>query len=189
MVAGDTLTIAGLGDSLTYGWMVRRGFFDRCCDLLGERFPAAEIRSVNAGIPGDTAAGGLRRLAPLVHPRPDVVTVQFGLNDLFGGVGEASFRGALDRIAGQLLDAGAVPVLCTSCPVGAAWDDGGVDRFYGVIREVAAARDVPLADLERHWLENVDPSFGPDDLFQEDGVHPTDPGHALMAAGLAELFR
>ena len=34
---GSAVTIAGLGDSLTQGWMVKKGFFDRFCDRLSEK--------------------------------------------------------------------------------------------------------------------------------------------------------
>ncbi|MCP4676115.1 MAG: hypothetical protein GY854_11535 [Deltaproteobacteria bacterium] len=80
---GDKVAIAGLGDSLTYGWMVRHGFFDRFLDGLETRYPDARLIRINAGVPGDTAAGGVSRLDRVLEKKPNLLIVQFALNDLF----------------------------------------------------------------------------------------------------------
>jgi len=182
---GSAITIAGLGDSLTQGWMVRKGFFDRFCDLLSERYPNARIKRINAGIPGDTAAGGLYRLDRLISQSPDWVVVQFALNDCYSGVDVSEFEGNIESIARKLLEKKIIPILATSCPV---MDSGfleSADRFYTAIAEVGARLEVPVARLDEYWLQNQ-PSR-PEALYQWDGVHPTDEGHALMAEGLMKL--
>jgi acyl-CoA thioesterase-1 len=186
--AGVRATIAGLGDSLTYGWMVRRGFFDRGLDALEERFSAASLERVNAGVPGDTARGGLARLDRVLSRSPDVVVVQFALNDAFAGFSPAEFSQSLRAIAARAVEQDSVPVLATSSPLLVAAEQQLADSFYGAIRAIGRELDVPLADLERHWLATRDPALPPDELFQADGVHPTDEGHQLMADGLVELL-
>ncbi len=185
---GEPLVVAGLGDSLTYGWMVRRGFFDRFVDGLEGRYPRATIRRVNAGIPGDTARGGAARVERLLEESPDLVTVQFGLNDVYMGIGIGSFEAALRAIVRAVIDNGALPVLCTSCPVAYPSDQQMVDPAYEAIRRIASLSSLPVADLERHWLATADLDADVDDYFLEDGVHPTDAGHELMALGLLALF-
>jgi acyl-CoA thioesterase-1 len=188
LAAGERLVVAGLGDSLTYGWMVRRGFFDRFVDGLEGRFPSSSVERVNAGIPGDTARGGAARVERVIAQNPDLVTVQFGLNDVYMGVEMGAFEAALRAIVKAVIAGGAVPVLCTSCPVAYAADQAMADPAYAAIRRIAELSSLPLADLERHWLDHADPDAGIDDHYQEDGVHPTDPGHELMAGGLLALF-
>jgi len=184
-----SVVVGGLGDSLTYGWMVRRGFFDRFVDDLARRCPRATVGRLNAGVPGDTALGGLRRVGGLLARGPDVVVVQFALNDAFAGIGPDRFASATEQIARAVIGSGAVPVLATSCPLLIESEQRLADEYYGRIRTVAAELDVPLADLERSWLAKTGPVAQRDDLFLADGVHPTDEGHQLMADGLLELFR
>ena len=179
---GSAITIAGLGDSLTQGWMVKKGFFDRFCDRLSEKHPKAEIKRINAGIPGDTAAGGLYRLDRLISQFPDWVVVQFALNDCYSGVDVADFEQSIESIAKKLLQKEIVPILATSCPV---LDSGfleSADQFYSAIAQVGDRLKVLVARLDEYWLQNQPPR--PEALYQWDGVHPTDEGHALMAEGL-----
>jgi acyl-CoA thioesterase-1 len=185
---GGAVVIAGLGDSLTYGWMVRRGFFDRFVDGLERRFERAEIARIGAGIPGDTAAGGLRRADHVLDRSPDVIVVQFALNDAFAGFGPEQFEQNLEQIVAAAIDAGVVPVLATSCPLMMEAEQRLADRYYGRIRDLSERLGAPLADLERSWLEQTGPVAQRDDLFLSDGVHPTDEGHQLMADGLLALF-
>ena len=179
---GDPVTIAGLGDSLTQGWMVKKGFFARFCDRLSEKYPSAKIKRINAGIPGDTAAGGLYRLDRLISQSPDWVVVQFALNDCYSGVDVSEFEQNIESITRKLLGNEINPILATSCPVLDQSFLEAADLFYSAIAEVGDRLQVPVARLDEYWLQNQPPR--PEALYQWDGVHPTDEGHALMAEGL-----
>jgi acyl-CoA thioesterase I len=185
---GEPLSIAGFGDSLTAGWMVSAGFFERFVDRIEKRFEKATIERINAGIPGDTANGGMRRLGVLLTKEADLVTVQFGLNDYYCGVTAAAFRYSIDTIADGFLRAGVLPILVTSCPLRIPREQAAIDAFYDSIRSVAKARDLPLADLDKYWRGFSGSADTWSDLVQDDGVHPTDQGHAIMADGLFGLF-
>jgi acyl-CoA thioesterase-1 len=182
------LRIAGLGDSLTCGWMVRRGCFDRFCDALAARHPDAVLTRSNAGVPGDTADGGLARLPALLARRPDLVLVQFAINDLFCGVPVASFARDLARIVEAIRGAGAEPWLVVSCPLALPGDAAAAAPFYDAIRGLGAERGVPVADLDHYWRERYDPATPAGAHFLDDGLHPDDAGHALMAEGLLSLW-
>ena len=182
---GSAITIAGLGDSLTQGWMVKKGFFDRFCDRLCEKHPSAKITRINAGIPGDTAAGGLYRLDRLISQAPDWVVVQFALNDCYSGVDVSEFEQSIESIGKKLQDNKINPVLVTSCPVLDSSFMEAADLFYSAIAAVGDRLDVLVARLDEYWLQNQPPR--PEALYQWDGVHPTDEGHALMAEGLLKF--
>jgi acyl-CoA thioesterase I len=186
--AGGTLSFVGLGDSLTHGWMVGRGFFDRACDALVERQPALVLARVNAGVPGDTAFGGLGRVGSLLAAGPDLVLVQFGLNDCFSGERPDVYQRHLGRIVQEVRDASAFPVLGTSCPLSSASAMRVAAPFYRAMREVGASERVLVADTCAHWLEAESRGEVPRRLWQPDGVHPTDAGHALMARGLVRAL-
>lgn len=183
---GSALTIAGLGDSLTQGWMVKKGFFDRFCDLLGKKYPRARLKRINAGVPGDTAAGGLSRLDRLIAQAPDWVVVQFALNDCYSGFDVFEFEQNIESIARKLLENQINPILATSCPVLDPAFLELADLFYSAIAGVGDRLGVPVARLDEHWLQNQ-PSR-PETLYQWDGVHPTDAGHVLMAEGLLKIL-
>ncbi len=100
---GEKLTIAALGDSLTQGWMVSKGYTDFVVDMLYKKYPDSKIDFVNRGIPGDTAEGGLRRLRyDILDKNPDCIFIQFALNDAYLGVSPGRFgntiRGIIERI-------------------------------------------------------------------------------------------
>jgi acyl-CoA thioesterase-1 len=173
------LVVAGLGDSLTYGWMVRRGFFDRCVDTLSGRCPQAAISRINAGVPGDTAPGGFLRAAGVLAARPDAVAIQFGLNDCYSGVSPGEYDGAVRRIADLAVRSGALPILVTSCPTDLKGGPEAMDPYYGALRALAAERSFPLADIDAAW--RALPPARASALYLDDGVHPSDEGHAFMA--------
>lgn len=183
---GSPITLAGLGDSLTQGWLVKKGFFDRFCDRLSEKFSRAKIHRINAGIPGDTAAGGLYRLDRLITQSPGWVVVQFALNDCYSGIDVSEFEKNIESIAKKLLEKEINPILATSCPVPDPGFLESADLFYAAIAEVGQRLSVPVARLDEYWKQNQ-PARG-ESLYQWDGVHPTDWGHALMAEGLLKLI-
>jgi acyl-CoA thioesterase I len=180
------LVIAGLGDSLTFGWMVERAFFDLALDDLEDARRETAISRINAGVPGDTAPGGLWRLAAVLAERPHVVAIQFGLNDCYSGVSAAQFDAAIRRMADAVAAAGAVPLLVTSPPTGLAEGPAAMEPYYGALRALAAERSYPLADIDAAFCA-LDPAEA-SSLYQDDDVHPTDEGHELMAEVLFDAL-
>ena len=183
---GERIAIAGLGDSLTAGWMVERGFFDQFVDILAERYPGAHLRGMNAGVPGDTAAGGLGRIGHILAGSPDIVTIQFGINDMYLGIPVTSFGKSIRAIVGGVQSAGSLAILTTSCPMRFDGDAMAIAPYYEAIAAVGRDLGAPVADTASFWLSNMESWAG---LLQADGVHPTFAGHRLMAYGLAGLFR
>ena len=82
----DTKTILFLGDSLTagYGLMQEQSFPNLIGGRLKERDLPFEV--VNAGVPGDTSAGGLRRIDWLLRRRIDILVLELGANDMLRGL-------------------------------------------------------------------------------------------------------
>jgi lysophospholipase L1-like esterase len=182
----STLSVVGLGDSLTYGWMVERGFFDRFCDGLYQKYPGSQVKRTNLGVPGSTAAEGHRRISSVVENNPDLVIIQFGLNDCFSGLTVSSFGSALERLIEPINPNERLIVLVTSCPVVDRDFQKRLDPFYMEIIKLGQQYDLPVADLANYWDANKQSDDEP--LYQSDGVHPTDAGHQLMAQGLLSFF-
>ncbi len=182
---GESVVIAGLGDSLTEGWMVSSGFFDRFVAMLAQKYPEARISGITAGVPGDTAAGGLSRIDCVLVRRPDLVTVQFGINDMYMGESVGVFDESIRAMVGRFQSSGSIPVLTTSCPMKSEKDREGIAPFYHAILTAGEDLGAPVADTALYWASHMACWEG---LLQPDGVHPTDEGHRLMALGLAALF-
>ncbi|MCP4195895.1 MAG: SGNH/GDSL hydrolase family protein [Proteobacteria bacterium] len=185
---GDRITVAGLGDSLTYGWMVSQGFFERFLLSLTAHWPDATIKGIAAGVPGDTAAGGLRRLAGVLDQNPNLVLVQFGLNDFFSGVGLASFEKSYEQITNDIIADGPIPILVVSSPLPHSLEQDNATRYYDIIRNLGQKLGVAVADTDHHFRNSAEYRDNPDRLYLDDGSHPSDEGHRLMADALTYLF-
>jgi len=89
IASAEPVTIAAFGDSLTqgYGLVENQGFvpqLQRWLDANG-----ADARLINAGVSGDTTAGGLSRVAWTLTPEVDAMIVTLGGNDLLRGLDPA----------------------------------------------------------------------------------------------------
>jgi acyl-CoA thioesterase-1 len=175
-----------LGDSLTagLGLSAEEAFPNLVAErLASERLP---IRAVNAGVSGDTSAGGLRRLPWLLRQRPDVVVVELGANDALRGQPVAGIESNLREIVQQARAAGS-RVLLVGLQVPPSYGNEYARDFAGLYPRVATELDVPLLPF---LLEGV---AGRTELNQADGIHPNAEGHrriaALLAPPLAEVLR
>jgi len=180
------VTLLGLGDSLTQGWMVKQGFFDRSINKLKQKYPQCTIHSHNHGVPGSTAQEAIDRLYRVDEIQPDGVIVQFALNDCFVGVPVASFSRHLEAIASALMQQDIEVILVTSCPVEDEGFGSQVMSFYKAIESLAKRMNIDAIRLHEYWLKHS--AFCKQSLLQADGVHPTDAGHELMAKGLLAAF-
>jgi acyl-CoA thioesterase-1 len=161
--------IAVLGDSLTaaYGLDVADGFPARLEQALRER--GYDCAVLDAGVSGDTSAGGLARLDWMLADQPSHVIVELGGNDGLRALPPEQMAQNLDQIIARLEDEG-IPVLLTGmlAPPNLGRDYG--DAFAAVFPELAEKHDVPLYPF---FLEGV---AGDALLNQGDGIHPTAQG-------------
>ncbi len=166
--------VAFLGDSLTAGLHLDRD--EAFPARLGERLAARGLpmRVVNAGVSGDTAAGGRRRIEWLMRQAPDLVVVQLGTNDGLRGTPLESIEADLSAIVERAREGGArVLLLGLDIPpsYGAEYARG-FRELYGRVAERSGAALVPA------FLEGVG---GVSELNLEDGMHPTAAGQERLA--------
>lgn len=102
--AAETV-IAALGDSLTqgYGLVPEDGFVSQMQRWLDDA--GAEVRLINAGVSGDTTAGGLSRVGWTLTPEVDGMIVTLGGNDLLRGLDPAQAKTNLTGILDAAEDA------------------------------------------------------------------------------------
>lgn len=157
------------GDSIAagYGLAPAEGLASRLQAALGGLGIIAVVR--NAGVPGDTSAGGLGRLDGAVRKDTAVRVVEFGGNDRRLGLPPSLTRDSLDAIVRRLKARGVAVVL-----VGLGAGEPGEAQ-----RQVAAANATP-------FYPDLFAGVGRE-LRQPDGVHPNAEGAAVIARGLAPL--
>ena len=163
------LRILMLGDSLTAGY----GLASR--DALPTRLEAAlrgrglDVRVIDAGVSGDTTAGGLARLEWALADRPHAVIVALGANDALRAIDPAVAHSNLDRLLGALAEH-RLPVLLAGmmAPRNLGRDYG--TRFDAIYPRLAARHGALLYPFLLDGVATVAA------LNQADGLHPNPAG-------------
>ena len=167
--------IVVLGDSLTAGFGLARE------DAFPARLEAAlraeghEWQVVDAGVSGDTSAGGRARLDWVLADRPEIVIVELGANDGLRGLPTERMEANLDAILARIGESGA-SILLAGMRAPANFGADYAAAFRAVYERLAARHRVALYPF---FLEGVamEPA-----LNQPDGIHPN-------AAGVDEIVR
>ena len=139
-----------------------------------------EVRVVNAGVSGDTTAGGLARLDWALADKPDLLIVELGANDALRGIDPATVRANLDAIIVKIQASGA-KLLLAGMRAPPNWGEEYQDKFDRIYPELAHAHDAPLYPF---FLEGV--AMKPE-LNQPDGLHPNERGVAAVVDRIAPL--
>ena len=181
VVAAERVIVA-LGDSLTAGLGVARE--EAYPALLEERLwrEGYGYRVVNAGVSGDTSAGGRRRVDWVLRTNPEIAIVALGANDGLRGLPVDELRANLEAIVRRLQAAG-VRVLLAGMLVPPNYGRDYARAFGAVFPTVARRTGVPLAPF---LLDGV---AGDPRLNQPDGVHPTAAGQRIIADKLWPYLR
>ena len=177
--AGDSPLVVFLGDSLTAGLGLPE---EEAFPALVEeelRSRGTPLRVVNAGVSGDTSAGGLRRLDWLLRQQPDLLVVELGVNDALRGQPVEEIERNLREIVERARAAGA-GVLLLGLQIPPSYGAEYAESYAAIYPRIADDLDVPLVPF---LLEGV---AGNPDLNLPDGIHPTAEGHEIMAGTVTE---
>ena len=173
--AERTVNVVAFGDSLTagYGLAANEAFPAQLQRALEAKGMAATV--VNAGVSGDTTAGGLSRLDWSIPDGTDAVILELGANDALRGFDPAITRKALDTILHRFNERKIPVLLCGMlAPPNLGAEYGRA--FNAIYPDLAAETG---AILYPFFLTGVaaDPK-----LNQRDGMHPTAAGVAVIVA-------
>jgi acyl-CoA thioesterase-1 len=187
---GTPVTIVALGDSLTQGWMVSKGYIDYLKEMLHVKFPQNRLNLINSGIPGDTADSGLYRMKwDVLRYNPDCVFIQYALNDAFSGFTEQQFKRSIKGIIDNIRDNGdAEIVLITSVYIGDNDDNRLVEGYYHQLEILGRDYRIPVVLTHEYWKKKIREGILFGTLVQFDGVHPTEEGYKLMAEAVMGIF-
>lgn len=203
------VVLAALGDSVTQGVMEHRlldssATYHRLLQReLEAFFPTTTFNGINAGVSGDTAAGGLERLErDVIGHNPDLVLIAFGLNDsIRGRLALGDFEGAVREMIKRVREKTSADIVLVTPPFMAtrsgplihpehtphveeilrAQNDGTLAAYAESLRVIAAKEHLVLADVQAEWKRlqetNVDTN-----LWLCNGLNHPDPrGHHLAS--------
>jgi acyl-CoA thioesterase-1 len=168
-------TILFLGDSLTDGYGLERA--QAYPALIAEKMRAAGYRFevINAGVSGDTTAGGLRRLPKYLHRKIDVLVVELGINDAFRGIPLEQVRTNLQAIIDRMKKKNpAAQVIIAGMQLPFVGEDGYVRDFGELFRTLAEKNHAALIP---YLLEGVG---GDPTLNIGDHIHPNAAGQRVL---------
>jgi len=178
----DRPIIVAFGDSLTAGLGVGAdetypAELQRRLDALGLRY-----RVINAGVSGETTAGGLRRVPWILRSKPAIVILELGANDGLRGLRVDETKANLERIIQQLQQSG-VQVILAGMKLPPNYGKDYLAGFESLYPELAAHYHVSLIPF---FLGEI---AGSTVLNQADGVHPTAQGYRTIVEGMLRTLR
>jgi len=156
---------------------------------LKDRFPYAVINVIVTAIGGETSESGAARFEKdVLSHNPDVVTIDYALNDR--GMGLEKAKACWVSMIGKAKAKGIKVILLTpTADMGARWDDPNdpLNKHAGQIRALAKEHHVGLVDSLAAFQDYVKGGGQLQDLMSQ-GNHPNRKGHDLVARGLLEWF-
>ena len=169
------LNLVAFGDSLTQGYGLPKadGFVPQLQNWLTTN--GADVTVINAGVSGDTTAGGLARMDWTLTPDVDAMILNLGGNDLLRGIDPKSSRANLDAMLtkAQALN---IPVLLVALRAPGNYGPDFKAQFDAIFPDLAAKFKIPVTD--NYFFPLIDQStrlLSPD-LMQADGLHPNAKG-------------
>lgn len=182
--AAEPVTIAALGDSLTHGYGVPedQGFVPQLQAWLRAN-GAPEAAVVNAGVSGDTTAGGLARVDWTLTEDIDAVIVELGANDLLRGLDPAESRRNLDGILTAIAARG-LPALLAGVPAFSNYGPEFQASFDAIYPDLAAAHGAILYPNFLAGIGELSDLGTARGMMQEDGIHPNAEGVAAVVAAI-----
>ncbi len=169
--------IVAFGDSLTAGLgLPEKDSFpaqlERALKARGQ-----EVKVVNAGVSGDTAAAGLARLDWAMPDDASAVIVELGANDALQGLDPAATKATLEKIITELKARG-LPILLAGMEAPPNLGKDYVDQFRALYADLAQRYDLILYPF---FLDGV----ALDDQYTlGDGMHPNAEGVARIVDGI-----
>lgn len=172
----DTKTIVFFGDSLTagYGLSTEQAFPALIENELKDN--GHNIRVINAGLSGETTAGGLSRISWILKQPVDYFVLELGANDALRGLPlkqtRENLQGIIDKVKAQSPTAKIIVAGMMAPP---NLGDEYVKQFRAIFPTVAKNNDALLIPF---LLEGV---AGDESLNLADGIHPNAKGHRIVA--------
>ena len=176
------LVILALGDSLTAGFGVEEK--ESFPSLIQVKIDQSNLgyKVVNAGVSGDTTAGGVRRIDWLMKHKPNIVILALGANDGLRGLSTEEMRTNLDTMI-RISHQHNAQVLLAGMKALPNYGEGYQLKFESVYPDLAKKYDLVYLPF---LLEGV---AGVREHTRPDGLHPTASGYEIVADSVWEYLQ
>ncbi len=184
------------GDSITQAGISPGGYITRMKDMLEKQGIKSKYQLIGAGIGGNKVYDlYLRMEEDVLAQNPDVVVIYIGVNDVWHktshgtGTDADKFTGFYNAIIKKLQAKGIKVICCTPAVIGERTDnsnpqDGDLNYYSGLIRNIASKYDCPLIDLRKEFISynlKNNPQNKESGILTTDRVHLNDTGNQLVA--------
>ena len=184
------------GDSITELAVKPGGFILKIDSMLGKNNLKNNYDLIGAGVSGNKIYDLYLRLEDdVLNKDPDIVVIFIGVNDVWHkrltgtGTDADKFERFYSAILKKLTDKNIKVIICTPAAIGEKTDftneqDGDLNKYCNIIRDIAAKNNLPLIDLRKIFLEyNLKNNSENKDrgILTRDGVHLNDKGNQLVA--------
>nr|WP_254447927.1 arylesterase [Ruegeria arenilitoris] len=182
----EQVVIAALGDSLTqgFGLLEQDGFVPQLQRWLVDQ--GANVRLINAGVSGDTTAGGAARVGWTLTPEVDGMIVALGGNDLLRGIDPSVSRANVESILSSAQEAD-VEVLLIGMQAPGNYGPDYKQTFDAIFPDLAQQYQVLYADSFFEGLQAGGDLRAANQFMQSDGIHPNSEGVARIVEALGPI--
>ena len=181
---GETVTIAALGDSLTqgYGLPAEDGLVPRLETWLKDQ--GEDVKLINAGVSGDTTAGGLARIDWTLTPDVDALIVALGGNDLLRGIAPEESRANLSALL-KVAQSANIPVLLVGLEAPSNFGGDYKTSFDAIYPELSQEfKTLLYPSFLSALTESRDRAEVLKSLMQQDGLHPNAEGVDIIVPAI-----
>lgn len=200
MAVAKPTRVVFFGDSITQAGVNPGGYIDRLKKML----PAEQFELMGAGIGGNKIYDLFLRMDDdVLAKQPDVVIVWVGVNDVwhkasFGtGTDPDKFVKFYEAVVKKLQAANAKVMLCTPAAIGEKTDfsnqqDGDLNQYSQLIRDLAKRQNIPLIDLRKAFLDynlKNNPDNKEKGILTTDRVHLNEAGNQLVAEQMQKALQ
>lgn len=171
------------GDSITAGYGIDSDLAFPA--LIEQKIDSLDLSYtvVNAGLSGETSAGGLRRIDWVLQQGVDIFVLELGGNDGLRGISPSSTKESLQGIIDKVNDSHPnAQIILTGMQAPPNMGQTYTNEFKSIFDELAESNDVIYLPF---ILEGV---AGDPNLNQSDGIHPTEEGHQILAENVWDVL-
>ncbi|GAB3556532.1 SGNH/GDSL hydrolase family protein [Spirosoma fluminis] len=199
MAPAKPTRVVFFGDSITQAGIKPGGYIDRLKTML----PGDQFELIGAGIGGNKIYDLFLRMDDdVLAQNPDVVVVWVGVNDVWHkatygtGTDPDKFVKFYEAVVKKLQAANARVVLCTPATIGEKTDmsnqqDGDLNQYSQLIRDIAKRQNLPLVDLRKAFLDHNlknNPENKDRGILTTDRVHLSEAGNQFVAEQMQKVL-